>query len=102
MARRTPTATTAPAFTPRIRRLGDHRYLVESKTTRGVGHQVDTRWGTCTCPAGKHGRPTCWHRTLAATFDAAYQAWMAQAAGVTPATTRRPVGMAALQDAYSA
>lgn len=88
------TEKTATTFKPRVRRLGDHRYLVESRTRKAYGHQVDVERWACSCPAGKHGMKNCWHRTLAQSVDAAFMAWMNQG------KTRRPSGMAALQEAF--
>ncbi len=90
------TATTT--FRPRVKRLGDHLWLVQSKSTPSLGHQVSTMRGTCSCPAGKRGLRTCWHRTLAATLDAAYAAWMDQ--GVAQRRAARPAGKAALMEAF--
>ncbi len=78
-ATRRPTAST---FKPRVRRLGPGRYLVESKTTPGIGHQADLTRNTCSCTAGKWGRPACRHRTLAAQVDASLTRWYAQAVPV--------------------
>lgn len=93
-------ATASPVFKPRVRPLGNHRYLIESKTTRGVGHQVDAIRNTCSCPAGKRGYHKCWHRTLAATLDAQLTAWVEQ--HQRRARTARSFGMTALQECFAA
>jgi len=92
-----------PTFKPRVRRLGPGRYLVESRSTPGVGHQVDVTRNVCSCPAGKRGLPTCWHRTLAATLDTAYTTWMTQGGrhARQERAAARPAGMAALQEAFA-
>jgi len=95
------TAIANPAFKPRVRPLGNHRYLIESKTTRGVGHQVDAIRNTCGCPAGKRGMPRCWHRTLAATLDAQLTVWYEQHQTQARAAAC-PAGMAALQECFAA
>jgi len=88
-------ATAASTFKPRVRRLGPGRYLVESATTPGVGHQATAT--SCGCRAGRFGK-TCRHMKLVATLDAGFRAWYgqreAQAKAVRAATS--PVGMAAL------
>lgn len=41
-------------------------YVVKSRTSDGVWWLVAGR--SCSCPAGRDGRDTCWHRTLVAEF----------------------------------
>jgi len=63
------------SFTPRARfDRATGRWVIESTTQQGVGHQVDTRRGVCTCLAGKHGR-ACKHLRLARELDS----WRLQA-----------------------
>jgi len=87
---------TSTTFKPRVRFLGDHRYLIESRTTRGVGHVTNAQRNTCTCMAGKRGMARCWHRALAVQIDRHYAGWMQ--GQTTPA---RPANMAALQEAFA-
>ncbi len=92
-------AAASPAFRPRVRRLGPGRYLIESKTQPGVGHQVNVPRHTCSCPAGKRGVSRCWHRTLAATLNVQFEAWF-EAHQQQARATARLAGMAALQEAF--
>ena len=89
-------AATATTITlkPRIRVLGPARYLVESTSRPGLGHQVDVLRPRCGCEAGRHGR-RCRHLVLAIQYDDWRKRQQAQA-GIT---SSRPTGMAALQDA---
>jgi hypothetical protein len=61
----TPTTTSAK---PRLRVLGPGRYLVESTSRPGIGHQVDVLRLRCGCEAGRHGR-RCRHVVLAIQYD---------------------------------
>jgi len=81
---------------PRIRTLGTARYLIESTSRPGLGHQVDVLRLKCGCEAGKYGR-RCRHLVLAIQYDEWRRRQQAQAATRGP----RPAGMAALQDAFS-
>ena len=87
----TPTTTSA---TPRIRVLGPGRYLVESTSHPGIGHQVDALRLRCGCEAGRHGR-RCKHLVLAIQYDDRRRRQQAQSA----VTSNWPSGMAALQEA---
>ena len=80
----TPTTTSAK---PRIRVLGPARYLVESSSRPGLGHQVDVLRLRCGCEAGRHGR-RCRHLVLAIQYDDWRRRQQAQAA----ATGKRPSG----------
>ncbi len=86
---------------PRMRRLGEGRYLVESSTTPGVGHQVDLGRGKCGCTAGRYGK-ACRHIALAQAADGSFQAWYSQARRpVTPRLSSTGTsGMAALMEAF--
>jgi len=68
----------ATTFTPRVRRLSAGRYLVESATSRGLGHQVDVTSGKCGC-RGFQYRGHCRHLDLAVAADKSFTAWYAQA-----------------------
>src|SRR5919201_231426 len=48
--------TTPTTFKPRIRVLPNGRYLVESFTQPGIGHQVDVLRLKCGCKAGQYGK----------------------------------------------
>jgi hypothetical protein len=54
MATSTTSSTTTTAK-PRIRVLGPGRYLMESTSRPGLGHQVDVLRLKCGCEAGKYG-----------------------------------------------
>jgi hypothetical protein len=94
----TPSTTTTISTTtkPRIRILSAHRYLVESTSRPGLGHQVDVLRLRCGCEAGKYGR-RCRHLILALAYDE----WRKRQRAVAEAQ-QRPVetGMAALQAAF--
>lgn len=90
----TPT-TTSTAAKPRIRVLAANRYLVESTTRPGLGHQVDVLRLKCGCEAGKYGR-RCKHLILALGYDEWRRRHQAQAA----ATSTQATGIAALQQAF--
>ena len=91
------TTTTTTATKPRIRILGPARYLVESFTRPGLGHQVDVLRLRCGCEAGKYGR-RCRHLVLAIQYDDWRRRQMAQAAA---ASRTHSTGMAALGDAFA-
>jgi hypothetical protein len=95
MATSTTTTSTATTAKPRIRVLGAARYLVESFTRPGVGHQVDVLRLKCGCEAGKHGR-RCRHLVLAIQYDD----WRKRQQALAAASSTRPSGMAALQEAF--
>jgi len=65
-------------FKPRIRHLSNSRYLVESATTPGLGHQCDVQRGKCGC-RGFQYRGHCRHMDLAVAADKSFTAWYAQA-----------------------
>jgi hypothetical protein len=98
----TTTTTTITPTKPRIRVLSAHRYLVESTTRPGLGHQVDVLRLKCGCEAGKYGR-RCRHLILALGYDEwRHRQRAAAEAGDPTSVGRRPVemGMAALQAAF--
>src|SRR2546421_9302303 len=75
----TPSTTTISTVKPRIRVLGPARYLAESTTRPGLGHQVDVLRLKCGCEAGKYGR-RCRHLVLAIQYDDWRKRQQAQAA----------------------
>jgi hypothetical protein len=87
---------TIPSAKPRIRVLGPSRYLIESTSRPGIGHQVDVLRLRCGCEAGRHGR-RCKHLVLAIQYDDWRRRQQAQAA----AAATRSSGMVALQEAFS-
>ena len=89
--------TTTTTAKPRIRILGPARYLVESTSRPGLGHQVDVLRLRCGCEAGKFGR-RCRHLVLAIQYDDWRRRQQAQAAACRLVGSRS--GMAALQDAF--
>ena len=95
----TATSTTTTILTgskPRIRVLSAHRYLVESTTRPGLGHQVDVLRLKCGCEAGKYGR-RCKHLILALGYDE----WRRRQRAAAEAQQRTvETGMAALQAAF--
>ena len=93
----TSTTTTTITVKPRIRVLGPARYLVESTSRPGLGHQVDVLRLRCGCEAGKYGR-RCRHLVLAIQYDDWRRRQQAQAAAADLSARRG--GMAALQDAF--
>src|ERR671935_2252589 len=100
MATSTTTTTTSSTTTtrkPRIRVLGPARYLVESATRPGLGHQVDVLRLKCGCEAGKFGR-RCRHLVLAIQYDDWRKRQQAQAAA---SSRTHSTGMAALGDAFA-
>jgi hypothetical protein len=92
----TTTTTTSTTAKPRIRILCPARYLIESFTRPGLGHQVDVLRLKCGCEAGKFGR-RCRHLVLAMQYDDWRKKQQAQAA----ARGAQAAGMAALQDAFA-
>jgi hypothetical protein len=89
------TSTTTTTAKPRIRVLGAARYLVESTSRPGLGHQVEVLRLKCGCEAGKYGR-RCRHLILALAYDEWRKRQQAQAA----VFSARPAGAAALQEAF--
>jgi len=90
-------AVTTQTSKPRVRYLGGTRYMVESASRPGLGHQVDTLRLRCGCEAGQHGR-RCWHLTTALAFEDWRKREMAKSAA---AAVVRPSGMAALQETFA-
>ncbi len=90
--------TRASDFKPRVRRLTPGRYLVESATTRGVGHQVTADRCTCT---GFTYRGTCRHIALVQAIEPRMQAWYGQRAPVGRVSSTGTSGMAALQECFA-
>jgi len=79
---------------PRIRRIATYRYLVESRSQPGIGHQVDTLRLRCSCLAGKHGR-RCHHLVVALAYEDWRRRQLLQAAtsarpSAAPWPCRRP------------
>ncbi len=72
--------TTASAFRPRVRHLGQGHYLVESATKPGTGHPVTV--DHCPCKGFSY-RGTCRHVALVQAIAPRMDAWYAQA--TTPA-----------------
>jgi hypothetical protein len=100
MATSTTTTTTSSSTTttvkPRIRVLGPARYLVESTTRPGLGHQVDVLRLKCGCEAGQYGR-RCRHLVLAIQYDD----WRKRQRAAAEAQQRATgPGMVALQAAF--
>jgi hypothetical protein len=92
----TTTTTTITASKLRIRVLSPNRYLVESTTRPGLGHQVDVLRLKCGCEAGWHGR-RCKHLILALGYDE----WRKRQRAAAQAQQRSgETGMAALQAAF--
>ncbi len=65
-------------FKPRMRKLSEFIYLVESSSRPGVGHKVDVATGRCSCTAGQFNK-RCHHLALAEMFDRGMQALRDQA-----------------------
>ncbi len=86
-------------FKPRMRRLGEGRYLVESAAHRGTGHQVDLLTMRCGCKSFQYRGGACKHITLAESFERGYQLMRAQATtarkeeGAVPMTAGAPSGI---------
>ena len=93
----TTTTTTITPTKPRLRVLGPARYLVESFSRPGIGHQVDVLRLKCGCEAGKYGR-RCRHLVLALAYDE----WRRRQREEAGASQRRPAetGIRALQSAF--
>jgi hypothetical protein len=89
----TPSTTTSK---PRIRVLSASRYLVESSSRPGLGHQVDVLRLKCGCEAGKYGC-RCRHLILALAYDE-WRRRQRTAAGAQQRAVE--TGMAALQAAF--
>ena len=59
-------------MTPRIRQIAPERYEVESFSQRGTFYEVDTRLGSCTCPAFTRGfKQPCKHLAWVREYQAA-------------------------------
>lgn len=91
------TAVSKTTFRPRVRRLGPGRYLIESRSRPGIGHQTTAT--ACGCPAGRHGR-ACWHRQLVAALEPSMQGWYAQGMPARRVSSTGTSGMAALQECF--
>ena len=70
------TAPSKPTFRPRVRRVGEGRYLVESASRPGRGHTTTPTSCTCT---GFSYRHHCRHVALVQTLEPAMAAWYGQA-----------------------
>jgi hypothetical protein len=95
MATSTTTTTTTTTAKPRIRVLDPARYLVESTSRPGLGHQVDVLRLNCGCEAGKYGR-RCRHLVLAIQHDD----WRKRQRAAAEAQRTVETGMAVLQAAF--
>ncbi len=95
---------------PSIRRTDQYTFETKSRTREGLTHTQDVLHLKCSCEAGAKGL-RCWHLVLALQAEQWYKraeeqykahnkARRQQPAAV-PATTR-PVGMAALLEAFGA
>jgi SWIM zinc finger len=91
----TSTTITTTTAKPRIRVLGPARYLVESTSRSGLGHQVDVLPLRCGCEAGKYGW-RCRHLVLAMQYDD----WWRRQQALVAASSTRPAGMAVLQETF--
>jgi hypothetical protein len=67
---------TVPPKPAKVRRLSGGAWWVESRTWPGSGHRVTI--DTCTCPAGRLGKP-CRHKTIIAGVEAWRQQQLAAA-----------------------
>ncbi len=65
-------------FKPRMRKLSEFVYLVESSSKPGTGLKVDVSTGRCGCVAGQFNK-RCHHLALAEMFDRGMQALRDQA-----------------------
>jgi len=87
--------TPASTFKPRVRRLGEGRYLIESASRPGRGHTTTATSCSCT---GFSYRKTCRHMTLVQALEPSMAAWYGQAATpavvvVVPMTAGAPSGI---------
>ncbi len=87
--------TTATTWKPRVRRLGEGRYLVESASRPGRGHTTTAT--SCTC-VGFSYRHHCKHVALVRAMEPAMTAWYGQAAPspapvVVPMSAGAPSGI---------
>ena len=106
------TQARTPADTkPTIRRTGTYTFETRSRTRAGLTHTQDVLHLKCSCEAGEKGM-RCWHLVLALQAEQWYKRAeeqykahnKARRQQPTPAlaTTTRPVGMAALLEAFGA
>jgi len=106
------TQASTPADTkPTIRRTGTYTFETRSRTREGLTHTQDVLHLKCSCEAGEKGM-RCWHLVLALQAEQWYKRAeeqykahnKARRQQPTPAlaTTTRPVGMAALLEAFGA
>jgi len=79
-----PQSTQRATFKPRVRRLGEGRYLVESASRPGLGHPCTAR--SCNCPGFSY-RGLCRHVTLVRAIEPAMRRWYGQATAPRVATT---------------
>lgn len=75
--------------------LGLKRRTLSPPQRPGHMHHVDTYRLTCTCEAGRYGK-RCW--ALVAALG--YEDWRRRQAAQAAASSTRPAGIAALQDAF--
>jgi len=76
-----PQSTQRATFKPRVRRLGEGRYLVESQSKPGVGHPCTA--SSCNCPGFAY-RGLCRHVKLVRAIEPPMRRWYGQAI-TTPA-----------------
>jgi hypothetical protein len=76
---------TTPLHTPRMKRLAPGLWLVESRSTPGIGHKCTV--DACGCKAGSFGR-LCWHIRLVRQAEA----WFAGSQWVAPQARREAGG----------
>ncbi len=69
--------TTSQQEPTAIRRVGQGRYIIPSRTRAGREHHIDLIAGTCSCEAAEHGHK-CWAYNLSKDYSQAMGAWLKQ------------------------
>jgi len=98
--RRRQSRATARAAT--IRRTGTYTFEIDSRTRPGHIHTINALRLECSCEAGQQGM-RCWALALALMVEQGYRAITPKRAHTAPPPAlTRPVGAAALLDAFGA
>ncbi len=88
-----------------IRRVGQGRYIIPSRTRAAHDHHIDLVAGTCSCEASQHGK-RCWAYAFAEAYSTTMGAYLKsyRLPAATPVPDEipraRPAGMAALQECF--